>query len=81
MRNNISTDIEHNDQPNSIMTFDSSKKTFLVTDASPFGIAAIIYQEELTGAWVPIDNGCLLIVPTEASPHVNKITIKSKRNH
>ena len=59
MRNNISTDIEHNDQPNSIMTFDSSKKTFLVTDASPIGIAAIIYQEELTGAWVPIDHGCL----------------------
>ena len=33
--------------------FQTDKKTHLVTDASPVGIAASLYQEEGEGSWVP----------------------------
>ncbi len=36
--------------------FDPEKKTSLVTDASPDGIAASVFQTTDTGCWVPIDH-------------------------
>ena len=36
--------------------FDPSLKTHLVTDASPEGIAASVFQTNETGNWVPIDH-------------------------
>ena len=36
--------------------FDPSQKTHLVTDASPEGIAASVFQTNATGNWVPIDH-------------------------
>ena len=35
---------------------DHTRKTHLVTDASPCGIAALLYQEDETGTWVPVDH-------------------------
>ena len=35
---------------------DHTRKTHLVTDASPSGIAASVYQEDDAGTWVPVDH-------------------------
>ena len=35
---------------------DPRRKTHLVTDASPCGIAALLYQEDERGSWVPVDH-------------------------
>ena len=32
------------------------RKKHLVSDASPSGIAASVYQEDKTGTWVPVDH-------------------------
>ena len=36
--------------------YDPKRKTHLVTDASPSGIAASGYQEDDAGNWVPVDH-------------------------
>ena len=36
--------------------FDPDRKTILVADASPTGIAAGVYQEDDNGRWMPIDH-------------------------
>ena len=36
--------------------FDKDKATHFVSDASPAGISASIYQEEMNGSWVPVDH-------------------------
>ena len=35
---------------------DHTRKTHLVSDASPSGIAASVYKEDDTGTWVPVDH-------------------------
>ena len=35
---------------------DRKQKTHLVTDASPCGIAASLYQKDDQGMWVPVDH-------------------------
>ena len=35
---------------------DPKRKTHLVTDTSPYGIAASLYQEDDQGKWVPVDH-------------------------
>ena len=39
-----------------LVLHDPRRKTHLVTDASPCGIAASLYQEDETGRWVPVDH-------------------------
>ena len=36
--------------------YDPKRKTHLVTDTSPCGIAASLYQEDDQGMWVPVDH-------------------------
>ena len=36
--------------------FKLGRKTHLVTDASPYGISASIYQEDEAGRWLPVDH-------------------------
>ena len=36
--------------------YNPKRKTHLVTEASPFGIAASLYQEDDQGMWVPVDH-------------------------
>jgi hypothetical protein len=48
-----------------LVPFDHSKKTHLVTDASPLGIAASLYQEDEAGNWRPVDHVSRALSPTE----------------
>ena len=36
--------------------YDHTRNTHLITDASPSGIAASVYQEDDAGNWVPVDH-------------------------
>ena len=45
--------------------FQANLKTKLVTDASPYGIAASIYQEEKPNVWRPVDHASRALTPTE----------------
>ena len=44
---------------------DPKRKTHLVTDASPCGIAASLYQEDDQGKWVPVDHTSRALSPYE----------------
>jgi len=39
-----------------LVPFQPGRKTHLVTDGSPFGIAASLYQEDEGGRWLPVDH-------------------------
>ena len=52
-----------------LQPFDPAKKTFLVIDTSPFGIVATVYQEELTGAWLPNDHASRSLTSGEQNYH------------
>ena len=39
-----------------LVPFNLENKTHLVTDASPFGISASLYQEDDAGRWIPVDH-------------------------
>ena len=45
--------------------FNSNLKTKLITDASPVGIAASLYQEKSAGLWYPVDHVSRSLQPTE----------------
>ena len=36
--------------------YNPTRKTHLVTDASPVGTSATIYQEDMRGQWLPVDH-------------------------
>ena len=44
---------------------DPKRKTHLVTDASPCGIAASLYQEDDQGKWVPVDHTSRALSPQQ----------------
>ena len=45
--------------------FDMDKATHYVSDASPEGISASLYQEEKDGSWVPVDHASRALSQTE----------------
>ena len=45
--------------------YNPNHKTHLVTDASPWGISASIYQEDKQGKWLPMDHITRALSPQE----------------
>ena len=45
--------------------FQPNLKTKLITDASPYGISASIYQEQEPNVWRPVDHASRSLTPTE----------------
>ena len=45
--------------------YDPTHKTHLVTDASPVGISASLYQEDMRGQWLPVDHITRALSPQE----------------
>jgi hypothetical protein len=45
--------------------FNPTLKTKLITDASPVGIAASLYQEESAGVWYPVDHVSRSLQPAD----------------
>ena len=45
--------------------YNPTRKTHLVTDASPVGISASIYQEDERGQWLPVDHMTRALSPQE----------------
>jgi hypothetical protein len=48
-----------------LVPYNPRRKTHLVTDASPKGIAASLYQEDQAGEWLPVDHASRALSQTE----------------
>ena len=48
-----------------LVAYNPDRKTHLVTDASPKGIAASLYQEDEEGRWLPVDHASRALSLTE----------------
>ena len=46
----------HHHSSTYLVAYNPKRKTHLVTDASPCGIGASLYQENNQGMWVPVDH-------------------------
>ena len=50
---------------NALKPFNPELKTKLITDASPVGISASLYQEQSNNTWYPVDHASRSLTPTE----------------